>query len=230
MNKAKLDKEGVKKGFEILSSFISEENLENCPDEEMLAAFMDGELNEQEERDIRNHIRECSFCSYLIISLESQGIKFKKKRKNILDRLKAAILSKPYILRPAPVLPILLLIFILGFIFVLKFPQISRRQIHYREIGKNRIELIEPIGEIKAVPSIFKWRQVEGVKYYIFELLDEELSLVWESDQLFNNKVSLPQDVINSLINEKTYFWRVTAFLKNGQKIESHTQDFELKK
>ena len=228
MNKVKLDKEKIKKGFETLSSLLPEEHIENCPDEELLAAFMDGELNEKEEINIENHIRKCTYCSYLIISLESQGVKFKKKRKNILDRMKTGVLSKPYVLRPAPVLPILLIIFILGFIFILRFPQISKEKIHYREVGKYRIELIEPTGEIKKTPIVFKWKKVKGVEYYIFELLDEELNLVWESSQLSNNKVLLPQNLMSSLIKKKAYFWKVTAFLNNGQKIESNTQYFEL--
>ena len=219
MNEPLFKKKKMKEGLNIMSFFLEDDRTDSCPDEEILAAFMDGELNEQEETELRSHLKKCSSCSYTVLSLESQGVKIKKKKRSI----------RLYFLQPVPVLATLLLAFIIGFFLISKSSLILKKVERFRHINMKKLELIGPVGEIKEFPLTFKWIKISGAKNYHFVLLDEEFNLIWENSHMLNNSTSLPQEISDLLTVNKTYFWKVTAFLEKGQKLDSPTQYFSLK-
>jgi hypothetical protein len=91
------------------------------------------------------------------------------------------------------------------------------------------IHLIEPVrGSVSKSHLVFKWQPVPFANYYIFELYDEALKLVWKSPDLSETNLSVPKGILEKLNSSKPHFWMVTAYLTSGKYIESSLSRFLL--
>jgi hypothetical protein len=73
---------------------------------------------------------------------------------------------------------------------------------------------------------IFRWEKVNHSKFYILELFDQALAPVWKSDSITAESAALPGELAGTLEVNRPYFWTVTAYLTNGEKISSRLEKF----
>jgi hypothetical protein len=101
----------------------------------------------------------------------------------------------------------------------------------YRSGTLPGIQLIEPAGErASRAALVFRWKKVNNSRYYICELFDQALKPIWNSEEITENELAaLPKDINATLEVNRSYFWMVTAYLKNGEKISSRLEKFSLR-
>ena len=98
-----------------------------------------------------------------------------------------------------------------------------------RETNRFDIILIEPIHKhISKYNLLFKWEKNDLAEYYILELFNEELSLIWKSPFLYTNQCKIPYDILNKLLYPNKYLWMVIGYSKKGITLESQIVNFTL--
>lgn len=116
------------------------------------------------------------------------------------------------------------------FILVNKKPVLPLKTPGERENHLPGIQLIEPVkGNYTKSRLLFRWEKHTLTDFYVLELYDEALSLLWRSPRLSHNLYSVPGDVMERLSCPKTYLWMVTAHTKTGGTIESPLIGFYLR-
>jgi len=224
-----------------------------CPEKEVFIKAFLNEINEAEKINLIDHVLICDKCAIefealrevtkrtkeKIEGLEEKEItrdELKKIAKQRIKQLKKEARERWFSRLTIKVIPAKyfallagLMIVILGYFLILKFPGILKKTEEYREITKVELRLIEPKGEISKFPSVFKWTVVEEAKYYNFELTDSKLNIVWAKENITTNSLKLPQNIRENLQKGKTYLWKVTVFDELNQKMELALQYFEAK-
>ncbi len=223
-------------------------NLEdNCPDEEIFIKAFLNEISLEEKEKLINHVLICEKCKlkFEVMKQLSNELKkrqenfekeefsaseerqFKKMAKQRIKELKGE--EKRVFFRFVPVkyvtIMVGLLVILGGYFLIHEFHQ---KEI-FRGEKEEKLMLIEPVGKISRLPSVFKWialKEAEG-GYYRFQLIDDELNTVWEIT-VENNKIIVPEDIRNKLMKGKVYIWRVEAFDDNDRKIDSGLKYFEI--
>lgn len=217
----------------------------NCPSIKKLSASFTTKTSERQKTNIINHITNCFFCArefqfilYILryekkINNELYGLLDKKNK--IYSIKKTNKISYPkYRKRQKYFHPLLkrkYAFFLLGAaIFILAFIIIQNlNNGEYRTNDFEALRLIEPLDKKFSKPSLlFKWNEYEGSKYYVLDLFDESLLPIWKSKKISKNFISLPKKVVDSLEENKNYYWMVTAFFPNGKKAESNIGGFIL--
>jgi len=93
------------------------------------------------------------------------------------------------------------------------------------------IKLIQPKhNKATKAPIVFHWRKIENAEYYILELFDNTLFPIWKSKKIPENRIQLPNDIMESLSPGKSYYWFITGFFLGDGKIESSLEQFQIKK
>jgi hypothetical protein len=100
----------------------------------------------------------------------------------------------------------------------------------YRAGSLTAVELVQPAGgRVSKAALFFKWKKVDRSEYYILELFDQALAPIWKSDKITEESAALSKELITSLEVNRPYFWTVTAYLNNGEKVPSRLEKFVLK-
>ncbi|MCK4337481.1 MAG: hypothetical protein KAX11_06030, partial [Candidatus Aminicenantes bacterium] len=99
----------------------------------------------------------------------------------------------------------------------------------YRIGDTQTMVLLAPSEVSFSEDSVFRWNRLTGAGYYIFELLDKELTPVWKSDVLKSPRFHLLLEIAQKLTVEETYFWKITAFTDEGLKMNSGIKSFKFK-
>jgi hypothetical protein len=90
-------------------------------------------------------------------------------------------------------------------------------------------DVIRPTSTIPISSEIsFEWSIINDSSYFIVELLDESLILLWRSPKILETSVKLPNEVFSKLRQDNSYYWFVTVVLKDGEKIESNVAEFKI--
>jgi len=123
-----------------------------------------------------------------------------------------------------------LLIVIAGYFLISKLQQ---RDV-YREGEREEFRLIEPVGVITEVPSVFIWTPYEEADNYFLRLIDDELNIVLTKSidlikDVYEPKATLSEDEKKKLLRGKTYIWEVEARDVFHKKIISDRKYFEIK-
>jgi hypothetical protein len=215
-----------------------------CPNPKELVNFFRTKLSKRRANKIIDHIMNCCHCAqefeYILSILREEKVFVEKINKIIqFDTAKKALkkrfdkihITKIKFIKPTFLklmwkyafvffgVAILLLVFI-----IFK----SSEKIEYRGEGPYKLRLIEPKEfQSSRIPLLFKWNKVKDSNYYVLELFDEKLYRVWKSDSVFENRIFLPKDISKKVGKNKTYFWMVTAFFRDGKKIESEMGEFK---
>jgi hypothetical protein len=156
---------------------------------------------------------------------------FKKKLKSFTEKTAQSSIFKPkkqkqfllFLLKWKYAYLILGVIILFSVLII--FQQLKNKE--YRSIDSKQINLIEPLNERYSKSSIlFRWKESKNSNYYVLELFDESLLPVWRSEKIFKDFISLPNEIIEKLDENKTYYWMITAFLQNGKKVESKMEKF----
>jgi hypothetical protein len=123
-----------------------------------------------------------------------------------------------------------LLIVIAGYFLITK---LQRRDV-YREGKSGEFRLIEPVGLITEVPTVFIWTPHEDADNYFLRLIDDELNIVFIrsiviTEENYESKTTLTEDEKKRLVKGKTYIWEVEAKDVFHKKIISDRKHFEIK-
>jgi len=70
-------------------------------------------------------------------------------------------------------------------------------------------------------PFIFRWEEYPASEYYILEIFDESLLLIWTSDKILENRLPIQPEVYIHLNLQKPYYWTVTAYAQDSIVMES---------
>lgn len=221
----------------------------NCPSTKDIIGSLRAKLTEKQKSIIIDHITRCYFCSQefeFILQTLRQEKKLKNEIKILTSNKKSTPLieetlkkkksdpkRKLFFLHPswswkyAPVFLGFALIIFLLFTFVI-FRDHEKEK--YRGTAYSQIKLIKPIKGIHQKSSLeFSWEKISTVDYFILELFDESLKLIWKSNKIYNSHIVLPKRIIAALPENKIYFWMLTAYFPDGKIIESRIEDFILK-
>lgn len=80
------------------------------------------------------------------------------------------------------------------------------------------VQLVDPVGELEALPNEFVWRSVPGAASYNVKLLTVADEILW-SESVSNLTVPLPDSLIQELQPMVTYYWSVDAFDETGARL-----------
>lgn len=230
---------------------------ESCPPSKKIINFFSSKLSERQKTKIVDHITTCPEClqefEFILQTLryelkinqetkdfspseEKISAMRKKFNKIVADLRKRMKLFLPKFSFKYGTLIVGVTV-ITAFIFIVFFKIIffnSNRTPGIDQIRSkttSQITLIGPLGEIDPSTSLsFKWNKLENTEYYILELFDEALILIWKSEEILKNKYILPENIFKKLGKNKPYYWIITAFSSKEKKAESPLEDFILKK
>ena len=215
----------------------------NCPPSKEIISFFRSRTSEKQRSKIIDHITKCSSCAqefeFMLQTQREEGKLIDDIRK-ILQTKENMTLNKTRVDKKIinssggrklffPKLSWKYALVLAGVAIIVStffvFQNSGKRE--YRGSDLNRVHLIEPIsGKYSTSLLVFKWSKFKDSEYYILELFDETLFQIWKSNRMIKNKAILPAEVAKRLNINKTYFWMVTAFLPDGEKIESEIEEF----
>lgn len=211
----------------------------DCPSVETIHRYLRSALPRREKNNAIKHMITCYACLNevkFIISILEEEKNFisrirelqKKNSSPASEKVKSAIRKKPTFIKIAW-LHTSILVFLLFIISIIKLKNnINLSPEKYRG---NRLYGYELIVDSKLKGFFNKielmWGPIPASKYYIIEIFDESLSLIWKSDEIYNNQLSISQSVLDNRKSRK-YFCIITAFLPYNKKIESTLQEIKL--
>ncbi len=210
-----------------------EENIpatrRECPSPKQLLRLFRVNKSGKEKTRIIDHITDCSHCAHEFDFI-LKSLRFERDLnqvvQNFIKKKKIRDVSPRFSWRLASLVSGLSLL--CAIIIFIAIPN-SFRSLKYRTATHSQISLFQP--QQKAIPKsslFFQWEDVQGFEYYIFELYDETLYQIWNSDKIFQNNYSLSKKISSQLITNKTYFWMVSAIFPNGRKMESQLKEILL--
>lgn len=223
----------------------------NCPKKEAsVRVFLDETCNEEKFR-LLDHIFSCPECLSEFENLREVWRKgndilseldkefFMDEKASLLTKIAAVEIKKlksqkrikkHFLLPPKKIFAAALGIMLIVSLFILiklKNPGPITIQ---RQADRRNFSVIAPWGEIHQPKILFQWTPLQNVKKYDLEILDDGLDIFYQTEDILTNSFILPEEIRIRLSEEKTYFWKIVATLKNSQKIESEMGKFIIKK
>ena len=95
-----------------------------------------------------------------------------------------------------------------------------------RSPASARLRLINPAGRLAQAPTVFRWSEVPGADYYLYELTEDTLETIVAATSAFGPSFTLTPEMRARLKPGRTYIWSVEAHSDDGFKIESTRQSF----
>lgn len=222
-------------------------NRKNCPPtKEIINLF--GKTSKKQKLRIIDHISSCYLClqefEFILKTLRIEkklsadiGNLLRKEQDYLLikgavdkkdfSRIKKIFLCFPQISWKYASLfaGIILLISVVATLFILQ----NNEKKEYRGAQLTPIKLFEPlIGKYSKSILKFRWVEIKGSDYYVIELFDEALRPIWKSKKIYTNHTVLPKRILESLRENKKYFWMISAYFSDGRKVESRLEYFNL--
>jgi hypothetical protein len=206
-----------------------------CLSHETLNKFFRVRTPADYKTEIIDHITECASCAQeftLLLEIRRGANLFNQELgiwvdKNTTSQLKKkSFLGLTYTSKLLWSKVIVLLEIILFFTCLLLlfkiFPQLNLNKEELRE-NNQQIGRIFDLSNSRLTKSnmLFTWSQNELVEYFVLEIFDESLMLIWRSQILFESRFLIPVKLSNEWNSNKYYFWIVTGFTKTGGIIES---------
>jgi len=209
----------------------------DCPSPKQIVNLFRFKNSKRQKTKILDHIGHCYYCTqefkYILATLRHEReikhainnlLTLKKEKNNtkgILKKLSFSRLSWKY---ASIVTGIIFFVSVFSIISV-KFSE----KLEYRGTYSPQIKLTEPINKTYSKSSlIFKWNKIKNSDHCILEIFSDSLYPVWKSNKIFNNQIVLPEKISKNLKNT-SYFWMITAFLPNGEEVESRIEKFIVK-
>lgn len=219
----------------------------DCPSPEEFLHFFRSEKSKKTTAEIIDHLSKCYYCLQefklvsetlikekelnqeikKILDLDNSKSDAKKRKNSMFLTLKKwwRSCSSRFSWKYASIFSgTLLLIFIVSILII----KISGKQ-EYRGAMSPRINLIEPINKrySKSI-LVFKWSEMKDSEYYILEVFNDTLYPIWKSNKILKNETHLPAEILIKLIENRKYYWMVTAFSYKGGKVESRIEGFSV--
>lgn len=222
---------------------------ENCPPVRDLTDFFNPSFLAKKKESIIEHITHCSLCHEefeIILKIRRDDVSFIKEHNNlsrvinhssvtstIIDRLfsrfKKIQIPRFYWKYAFSLLFVSMFIFSSLLIFRPDWAHFPWKK-EGRRGDSNIIQLIAPVNTSAVKSSlVFQWNEVKESDFYILELFDASFLPIWKSPKILDNSVFLPNEIIDKLKKNRSYYWMLTCYLPNGAIIESDFKEFILK-
>lgn len=227
----------------IFQSHIAEStqmNRKNCPSPKILSECLQGHASKKSKSNVIEHITHCKFCLeefQFILQIRREKRKLIQKVSHLFGHSKKIRTEREKVYFPFLQKTGKWAFFAAGAVLILAagltlylFINGGLEQ-NFRGTEKYHINLIKPThNKITKAPIVFHWKKMENAEYYILELFDNTLFPIWKSPEISKNKGLLPNDIMESLSAEKSYYWFITGFFPGEVKIESSLEQFQIKK
>lgn len=218
----------------------------NCLHPELILAVLRTKATQNQASEVIEHISHCLSCLHefrvVKMSIENEkrlshevenphNIKITNRGK--INSKKNTNSLKTYMRffqaqRPLKNLSIILIILTLLSVFSLFIFKRTDKP-SFRSAQNNYLYLIHPKqGKYLKSSLVFEWNSLKSADYYILEIFDDTLYPIWKSDRIIDSKIHIPKEIKTNLIENTTYFWQITAYLKNGETAESRLVDFSV--
>ncbi|OGD22179.1 MAG: hypothetical protein A2W03_09820 [Candidatus Aminicenantes bacterium RBG_16_63_16] len=191
-----------------------------CPDDKVFVKAFLSELNLEKQDALIAHVLTCSRCRLKFQTMR----KVKSELKRIREPGKRTRFRLSISLKFAGVAAVIILVVLTGLFIQSKLDNGGI----LRGWNKEKISLIEPVGNIQELPSIFKWTPIKNADTYAFRLIDDELNTIIALD-VYKTAIELPARTRNILVRGKTYVWIVDAFNDEYLKLDSARGSFEIR-
>jgi hypothetical protein len=80
---------------------------------------------------------------------------------------------------------------------------------------------------VRVADLQFKWKKVPNSKYYLIELFDSALCLVWRSEPIDGIMAGIPADT-KAVFQPGTYYWILTAIRMDDTSLKSDLKEFAI--
>lgn len=209
--------------------------------EELLAYFVSGNQIKKNNK-IFAHLKDCPSCARDFAFL----MDIKKGEDALIGELEALREENPFranrgkgsLARIYSIWPrwqtaikvVQLLVFTaLLFLFFKIFPQHILTEDSLRTTNQHIIKISDSsTGILTKSNLMFSWNSYGLIKYYFLDVYDENLTLIWRSERLVENHCLIPVKAANNWRLNKSYFWMVIGYEKNGDSWESPLAKFIL--
>jgi len=182
-----------------------------CPDEEVLAYYVDRILPSNKVDVVERHILACNYCSELV-----RGIKSHQGWRPFYTRFTSTHW------RNISVAVIGVMIIFVAIIQLTKTVPISRERSRIAPSQSGTVELVAPGEQVDNLSFNFEWRAFENATRYVVVIWDEENPI--ERPRIETSELRLLASRIPMLRRGKTYFWQVQAYIGIEQKGQSETK------
>jgi hypothetical protein len=215
--------------------------LSSCPSQAHFLRAVSGESGQEEKAEFVGHVSECARCQAKLKLLNSlrreieavdhklEGIDltpkearaFRKMARSRFRQIKDDIGKKsasriaPYGVRRFAFAAGLLMILIIGYGSV---RYLIRRDINRGGSGVS-FRLIAPLGRIDRAPSEFSWSPVKNTDIYIFKLIDENLKIIYYTNDTIRTSFILDPGVRSRLERGTVYLWTIEAISDASDKL-----------
>ena len=234
----KIDQLELKKIIKELPYKRTSQTKTNCPSPKKLITLLRCELSDRKRSKVIDHLANCGTCAQeikFIIEILTAEKNFDNEaaqivtRKNQTSRKKEKFVQFPFpklswsSMRIVALITTVILSVSMFFLIKTNKPAIERDSIR-------QLNQISPDNKPTSLDKlIFKWENISDSDYYTVEVFDDSLNFVWRKERIVENKIIPSAELKELLKQETTYWWMVTAFLKNGKKVESDLAKFNVK-
>ena len=87
-----------------------------------------------------------------------------------------------------------------------------------------KVDLIEPLGDLAAVPAQLSWNPVAGAVIYHVSVFEVDGSKVW-SQETTGTKIEIPSDLASRFLPRKTLLWQVIARNAGGRQVADSARE-----
>ena len=89
------------------------------------------------------------------------------------------------------------------------------------------LELVDPVGDVRQKPAVFRWRVVPGAVRYQVHLMEVDRREVWRGESA-NDFISIPPPVLALMAPGRSFLWEVSAWDKSGKTLATATRSFRV--
>ena len=217
---------------------------DQCIHEKRWTDFFDGRLSHSSKGKLIDHMSHCVACAQ-----DFEFLLDMERSKNILladigNLVEAEQESpKPTTVRPIPfhrrrfrlkyglVFSGVAVLSLVLAMLLIRHPKISSIPDVTRGNRLLEIEIQGPLDESKRKQSLeFRWKSRESFDSYAIDIYDDSLRQIWRSPLLTESRLAIPKEVLDSLENDKKYYWMVKGTSGIKTKVESRLAAFKLNK
>ena len=211
------------------------ESRSACPDPEKLQRFFLAGSSRTSKKKILGHIARCGPCAdefEMFLSIDREAGQFarslerfysarcpaesRRLRRGFLPAWEAALIGTGLVF---------LVLSVLSAIPGLFRPPADGSQVRAPLIPS--VRLLRPIGPVPASRDIlFQWRIDVPAEYFILELFDEALTLLWKSPPIKSRGFILPAEAAGLIRPGKKFFWQVRVYGRSSPPFESGLKEF----
>jgi hypothetical protein len=214
-----------------------------CPEDQQIAEYFDGDLNDAERINLERHLTDCRFCLARIGILNrlEESIDNRRVPEAVLATAKQLPIEAPVRrLKFAPTLATAAVVVLALFTVVSKNPDpglqpssgppvtsgFEETNIQLRSISRDAMNLsvLKPAPGADILPgSLIQWAEIPGKLHYNIYVLSSAGDVLW-TERLGGTDWALDESL--HLAANSTYYFRVEAILPDGRVLSSKHVSF----